>query len=75
MTDVRYGDEHRVDTLACPVSGTTVTVSATYRRADDGKRSLVDFGCSMEGTCGISAWDPCPVYVAYVEQNATMKRT
>jgi hypothetical protein len=64
----RSGEECRVETLGCPVYGDKVTLSATYRIEESGDNRLVDFGCTKEGECGISAWDPCPMYVAYLEK-------
>ncbi|MDH3215924.1 MAG: hypothetical protein OEN01_06470 [Candidatus Krumholzibacteria bacterium] len=68
MGDVRSPVEHRVDKVACPLCGDNVTVSATYRHSDVGHKCLVDFGCNMEMACGIPSWDPCPLYVAYLEE-------
>ena len=75
MADDHSGYDHSVEKLGCPVCGATVTLSTTYRHTDSGGRSLVDFGCDMEGKCGISLWDPCPLYVAYLERKFEKGRT
>ena len=51
----------------CPQCGRMVTVSAGFRAEDKGEESLVRFECTMEGLCGSPIWDPCPMYMAYME--------
>jgi len=53
-------------TVPCPVAGSNVSVCATYQEAAEGL-DLVEFECSGEGVCGITAWDPCPLYVQCLE--------
>ncbi len=74
MADVGTRDGRLIDTLACPVRGDKVTVSATFKQTDSGRRSLVDFGCNREGRCLITSWDPCPLYTAYLEKSFAGKR-
>jgi hypothetical protein len=45
-----------------------VTVTAGFRREEENKDALVRFECTMEGMCGSPIWDPCPMYVAYMEK-------
>ena len=51
----------------CPQCGRMVTVTAGFRAGGKGAESLVRFECTMEGMCGSPIWDPCPMYVAYME--------
>ena len=67
MTGTESGNEYLVERLGCPVYGDQVTCTATYQTSPGG-RTLVDFACNMEGMCGIPSFDPCPMYVAYLEQ-------
>lgn len=60
--------EPLVETTGCPVSRRDVTCRVQYVAAD-GRRSLVSFQCTMEGRCGIPSWDPCPLYVRYLEDS------
>jgi hypothetical protein len=55
-------------TVPCPVSGSVVSVCATYQEADREEPALVDFECSGEGFCGIPSWDPCPLFVQCIER-------
>ena len=51
----------------CPQCGRMVTVRAGFRREDGEHEAMVRFECTMEGMCGSPVWDPCPMYVAYME--------
>ena len=53
-------------TVACPVFGDTVTITATYLPREGRDPLLSDFTCDALGTCGIPSWDPCPLYVTYL---------
>ena len=64
----------KVDTLGCPVVGDNVDVTSHYEKDASGKDTLVYFGCSMEGKCGIPDWDPCPLYVTYREKKRKKKK-
>jgi hypothetical protein len=61
-------DQRDLDEIGCPVCGEMVRVAATYRTTSNGKKALVDFECNREGKCGVSEWDPCPMYVIYLER-------
>ena len=61
------------DRFRCPQCGRIVTVTARLRRKEDGGEALVEFDCTMQGMCGSPVWDPCPMYVAYMEQAARPK--
>ncbi|MFQ5511095.1 MAG: hypothetical protein ACE5EO_04535 [Candidatus Krumholzibacteriia bacterium] len=74
MADAGMRHERQVDTVACPVIGETVTISVTFKRAGAAKKYLVDFACDMEGACGAPAWDPCPLYITYLEKSFVPKR-
>jgi hypothetical protein len=65
MSDAGSGVEHRVETVACPVCGDNVTVTAAYRQGEAGDIHLTDFECNHKGECGVPLWDPCPLYVLY----------
>lgn len=63
--------QHRhTDTLPCPVCGALAHVSVTYRRQGEGRGKLVHFECDREGTCGITDWDPCPLFVLFYRNAA-----
>jgi hypothetical protein len=66
MAKPESSDNRRVESLGCPVYGAEVTCKVTYHVAD-GKIDLTEFECNMEGMCGIPSWDPCPLYVSYLE--------
>ena len=53
--------------VPCPVFGASVSVCATYQEFDREGPALVDFECSGEGHCGITSWDPCPLFVQCLE--------
>lgn len=59
-----------VDRLACPVVGHDVLVTSKYKPSETGEDRLSYFACTMEGMCGISLWDPCPLYVSCLEKKA-----
>ena len=63
MPRLRSMSGHRKCRLGCPVYGGSVVVRATYHHTDLQDPALVDFECNRDGICGISAWDPCPLYV------------
>jgi hypothetical protein len=58
------------DRFRCPTCGRMVTVTARYQRRDEGADAMVQFDCTMDGMCGSPIWDPCPMYLAYMEQAA-----
>lgn len=66
-------DKH-VDRLGCPVVGREVVVTARYETGEGGEDRLSYFACAMEGRCGISLWDPCPLYVYSLEMRAPRNR-
>jgi hypothetical protein len=66
MTRASNPRESQVETKRCPVCGREVTCRVIYTAS--GERRLVHFECSIEGKCGIPSWDPCPLYVDYLEQ-------
>ncbi len=66
MAKPEPADKRRVESLGCPVYGGEVTCKVTYHIVG-GKIDLSEFECSMEGMCGIPCWDPCPLYVTYLE--------
>lgn len=66
MTRVSNPHESQMEKRLCPVCGREVTCRVIYTVS--GERRLVDFECSTEGECGIPSWDPCPLYVDYLEQ-------
>lgn len=74
MAKPRSGNEQKVQKIKCPVCEQTVTVSAKYKQLADGDTCLVDFGCDLQGQCGIPSWDPCPFYVVYREKKKITKR-
>jgi len=67
MADPKIKRERHIDTVGCPVVCGDVTVYVTYKHVENGAPSLVHFGCNTQGACGITSWDPCPLYVAYRE--------
>jgi hypothetical protein len=56
------------DKFRCPQCDRMVTVTAKYRRSSEGVDAMVQFDCTMDGMCGSPIWDPCPMYVAYMER-------
>lgn len=56
------------DRFRCPQCGRLVTVTAGFRSGDSEGEALVRFECTMEGMCGSPIWDPCPMYMAYMER-------
>jgi hypothetical protein len=70
MTNAPDRDDAGVESIGCPVHGGDVTCKVKYV-TKEGVHTLVDFECNMEGMCGIPSWDPCPLYVAYLEGKAT----
>lgn len=56
------------DRFRCPQCGRIVTVTAKLQRREEGGDSLVAFDCTMNGMCGSPIWDPCPMYLAYMER-------
>ena len=59
--------DFRVESRGCPVYGAEVTCRVGYV-THAGEHILSRFECNMEGMCGIPSWDPCPLYVRYLEQ-------
>jgi hypothetical protein len=60
--------EGHVDKLACPVAGHIVAVTSKYKPGETGQDKLTYFACTMEGRCGISLWDPCPLFIDHLEK-------
>jgi hypothetical protein len=58
---------NHVDRFRCPQCGQMVTVRTGFRREENQGEAMVRFECTMEGMCGSPIWDPCPMYVAYME--------
>ena len=58
-----------VESINCPVCGADVACKVSYSAAQ-GRRVLTSFECEREGRCGIPAWDPCPLYVRFLEDQA-----
>ena len=73
-TEPSTGDRW-LGTVPCPVFGAKVSVCVTYQSADREEPDLVEFECSGEGYCGITSWDPCPLFVECVEGRLGGKRT
>lgn len=73
MPKPKSGDERKVQKIHCPVCGNEVTFTAKFKREKGGVRQLVDFGCNMQGNCGIPSWDPCPFYVLHRENKTISK--
>lgn len=68
MTAPKSAKKGHVDRLGCPVVGREVTVTSKYKPGETGEDRLSYFACPMEGMCGISLWDPCPLYVSCLEK-------
>jgi hypothetical protein len=60
-----------VDRLGCPVVGHDVMVTSRYKPGETGEDRLSYFSCPMEGMCGITMWDPCPLYVSCLEKKGS----
>jgi hypothetical protein len=73
MAQPKTGDEQKVQKIKCPVCGNEVTFTARFKH-EKGDRQLVDFGCDMQGKCGIPSWDPCPFYVLHRENKTISKK-
>lgn len=67
MADVEKSHTHQ-DRFRCPQCDRIVTVTAKLHRTGTGAEELTQFDCTMHGMCGSPIWDPCPMYVAYMEQ-------
>lgn len=52
----------------CPQCGRLVAVTTAFRSGEEGKEVMTRFECTMEGMCGSPIWDPCPMYMAYMER-------
>lgn len=65
MPRLRTLSEHRSCRMGCPVYGGSVVVTATYHHETSGRTQMVSFECNRDGMCGISSWDPCPLYVQW----------
>ena len=67
MAETTSKKKGHVDRVACPVAGHTVTCTSKYKPGEEGEDSLSYFACTMEGHCGITMWDPCPLFISYLE--------
>ncbi len=74
MASSKSAKKGRVDRLGCPVVGHEVTVTSKYKPGEAGKDTLSYFACTMDGMCGISMWDPCPLYVSCLEKKTLGER-
>lgn len=70
MADTKEEKKGHVDRMACPVVGHDVMVTSKYKPGGAGEDTLSYFACTMEGHCGITLWDPCPLYVSRLEKKA-----
>jgi hypothetical protein len=68
MAEAKSDKKGHVDRLACPVVGHDVMVTSKYKPAETGEDTLSYFACTMDGHCGITLWDPCPLYVSQLEK-------
>ena len=68
MAEAKSEKRGQIDRLACPVVGHIVTVTSKYKPGEAGEDTLSYFACTMEGRCGISLWDPCPLFVSRLEK-------
>lgn len=71
MARTKDDKQGHVDRVACPVVGHDVVVTSKYKPGEAGEDSLSYFACTMEGHCGITLWDPCPLYVSHLEKKAS----
>ncbi len=67
MKDTKDQQSHE-DRFRCPQCDRMVTVTARFKRTAEGSESMVQFDCTMHGMCGSPIWDPCPMYLAYMER-------
>jgi hypothetical protein len=74
MAKSKTGDEQNVQKIECPVCGNEVTFTARFKLEKGGQKKLVDFGCDMQGKCGIPDWDPCPFYVLHRENKRISRK-
>jgi len=56
------------DRFRCPQCDRMVTVTTKFHRDEKDGEALTQFDCTMHGMCGSPIWDPCPMYVAYMER-------
>ena len=75
MAEPKTGDEQKALKIGCPVCGSEVTFTVRYKHEKGGSKHLVDFGCDMQGKCGIPDWDPCPFYVLHRENKKISKKS
>lgn len=71
MAESKSKKKGRVDRMPCPVVGRSVMCTSKYKPGESGEDTLSYFACTMEGQCGITMWDPCPVFVSYLEKKNT----
>ena len=71
MAETKSDKKGHVDRLACPVAGHDVMVTSKYKPAETGEDTLSYFACTMDGHCGITLWDPCPLFVSHLEKKET----
>lgn len=71
MAEAKEGKKGHIDRVACPVVGHDVIVTSKYKPGEAGEDTLSYFACTMEGHCGITLWDPCPLYVSQLEKKAS----
>jgi hypothetical protein len=60
----------REESVHCPVCGHEVDITASYKPRSGGDTKLADFSCVLRGHCGIPEYDPCPLYVKYLEEKS-----
>jgi len=63
------------DRFRCPQCDRMVTVTAKFKRQTEGSEAMVQFDCTMHGMCGSPIWDPCPMYMAYMEKTTGHRAT
>jgi len=68
MAEAKSDKKGHVDRLTCPVVGHDVMVTSKYKPGETSEDTLSYFACTMDGHCGITLWDPCPLYVSHLEK-------
>ena len=68
MVNKKSAKKGHADRVPCPVVGHDVLVTSKYKPGEAGEDTLSYFACTMDGMCGISMWDPCPLYVSCLEK-------
>lgn len=73
MNEKPAASQTHEDRFRCPQCDRMVTVTAKFRRGWESEGALVQFDCTMHGMCGSPIWDPCPMYLAYMQQARTCR--